>query len=436
MQIIQIADRPNLFSLTSTWLLCGILLVFASLYGFSFERGTLNSFSKDAQAMGAGDAGREAVVKIQSAIVYLVTVLLIFPVAKRVWQEILRNRLMGALLLWCALSVTWSALPSFSAINAVRMALNLALVFYLFEKYSANDLQKLFMLVGAVAAAGSLLMVFFFPQYGLQTRGTYALGAWEGIFGQKNLCGLNMLLLLLPALFVRSRRSDALALRLGYSLVMLLIITMTRSTGAWIVGGLCLSAVGLLKLTVRMPRKDAAAICIPLFGLTVLAIGGVLLNFSAMMYALGKDPTMTGRTVLWSGLLTIGMKHAVHGFGYTAFWQGPTTGPTRTLAIQMGWLGLAQAENGILELWLELGLVGLMLYAALFTTALGNALYCLQRGASQATLWYTSILFYVGASNIEGGSLLTPSFLICMLPFVAFIGLKREAQRLRQGVPS
>jgi len=36
------------------------------------------------------------------------------------------------------------------------------------------------------------------------------------------------------------------------------------------------------------------------------------------------------------------------------------------------------------------------------------------------------------ATNIEGGLLLTPSDLACILPFVAFVGLRREAQRMRE----
>ena len=66
-----------------------------------------------------------------------------------------------------------------------------------------------------------------------------------------------------------------------------------------------------------------------------------------------------------------------------------------------------------------------------FAVAVKNALYCIGRGASPAVLWYTSILFYVLATNIEGGLLLAPSNLSCILPFVAFVGLRREALNLR-----
>jgi O-antigen ligase len=313
----------------------------------------------------------------------------------------------------------------------LRTAINLVLVIYLFERYSANDVQKLVMLAGCVAAAGSLFLVFVLPQYGLQSRGAYALGAWEGIFGQKNLCGLEMLLLLLPAFFVKLSGTYARALRAGYIATVLVIVAMTRSAGAWVAGCLCVAFVVLLKLTTRMPRKDAAAVAAAVIG--ACAAAGVLAFFSydALMHALGKDPTMTGRTVLWAGLTHLAMRHPWCGYGYTAFWQGIVKGPSRGLALQMGWLGLAGAENGVLEMWLELGLVGVLLYAVIFLRAVKDGLYCIGRGASPAALWYISILFYVAATNIEGGLLLAPSSLACMLPFVAFVGLRREARLMR-----
>ena len=46
-----------------------------------------------------------------------------------------------------------------------------------------------------------------------------------------------------------------------------------------------------------------------------------------------------------------------------------------------------------------------------------------------AVLWYLSILFFVFATNIEGGHLVGPSDLVSVLPFVAFIGLRHEARR-------
>jgi len=432
MELSKTGDRTNLFSLTSIWILCAILLVFASVYGFSFERGSLNSLNGvDSQALEAGDPTRNAVVNLQSALAYLLSIACIVPFIKPVWRQLCRNVLIFSVLGWAVLSVVWSSVPSTSAINSMRMAINLILVVYLFERFSANDIQKLMMLVGCVAATGSLLMAVVFPQYGLQTRNLAAFGAWQGIFGQKNLLGLELLILLLPAFFVKLNGIYARRLRIAYVATLLFLIVMSQSAGAWIVSVLCLAFVALLHMTVRMPKRDTAVIAFVVAGVLIAVGMAVLANYESLMYALGKDPTMTGRTVLWSGLIELALKRPIQGYGYLAFWQG-LNGPTRYLALQMNWLGLAGAENGVLEMGLELGIVGLLLYAVIFLRAVKDALYCIGRGATPAALWYTAILFYVVATNIEGGSLLMPSNLACMMPFMAFLGLRREVQILHK----
>jgi len=391
----------------------------------------MNTFvGADVAGAAAGDQDQATVIKAQNIAVYILSAACMLPFIKPVWRRLRQNSLIFSVLVWAMLSAAWSDMPSTSAINSLRMAINLALVVYLFERYSSNDIQRLFMLVGCVAAAGTIFLVFAFPQYGLQSRGVYALGAWEGIFGQKNLCGLEMLILLLPAFFVKLTGITARILRGGYIAIVVGIIVMTRSAGAWIVSALCLAFVALLKLTARMARKDAAIVVLVAAGAAVAVGLIVLANYNTIMYALGKDPTMTGRTVLWAGLVNVAMKHPLLGYGYMAFWQG-LSGPSRYVALELNWPGLAGSESGILELWLELGIVGVLLYLAVFVVAVKNAFYCLCRGASPAALWYSSILFYVVATNIEGGLLLAPSNLACILPFVAFVGLRREAFNLR-----
>jgi O-antigen ligase len=72
--------------------------------------------------------------------------------------------------------------------------------------------------------------------------------------------------------------------------------------------------------------------------------------------AVGRDPTFTDRTLVWSYLL--GMKtNPLFGTGYESFWLGPR--------LEQLWGAFAfrpnQAHNGYLEVYLNLGLVGLSL---------------------------------------------------------------------------
>ena len=115
----------------------------------------------------------------------------------------------------------------------------MAFAFYLVERFTANELMNLFLMVGALAAIGSLFLVVFFPEYGLQNRDMIPSGAWEGIFPHKNNCGQIMTFLMLPAFFIHLSSRSAKIVRVAYIALVLLIIVMSQSAGAWVVCGAC-----------------------------------------------------------------------------------------------------------------------------------------------------------------------------------------------------
>jgi O-antigen ligase len=71
--------------------------------------------------------------------------------------------------------------------------------------------------------------------------------------------------------------------------------------------------------------------------------------------SVGRDTTFTGRTNLWSYLGNLD-KNWLLGSGYESFWLGPR--------LEAAWKvfhwGPTQAHNGYIEMYIELGLVGLL----------------------------------------------------------------------------
>jgi exopolysaccharide production protein ExoQ len=424
--------RLNLLGQVNTWILCFILLVFASTYGFSFQHGIENTTTgAKEQGVSASDSQEHAVTHIQNAVTYMLCLLLMLPLAKTIGTEFRRNVLISSLLFWALVSCFWSADASTSIINGLRMTLSIALAFYLFQRYAPNDLLKLLMLVGSVAAVGSVILIVVAPQYGLQGRDAlYAFGAWQGIFGQKNICGRMMTLLLLPAFFVQLEGRWAGVIRFSYIVLLLVIIGMTRSAGSWFLCGACLAFITSIHLAFKLKRIDALTVGLVAAGMAAAVIAGVAVNIDAFLWMIGKDPTMTGRTMIWSSLMVSILKHPFLGYGYMAFWQG-LNGESANTILQLNWPGMGYAENGVLELWLELGAVGVVLYAVVFAGAVKNAAYCFRQAASRSTLWYISILFYVAFTNLWAGNLLTASTLECILPFIAYAGLRRASRQIR-----
>jgi O-antigen ligase len=78
---------------------------------------------------------------------------------------------------------------------------------------------------------------------------------------------------------------------------------------------------------------------------------------------MGRDPTLTGRTDLWKILLSVN-EHPLLGAGYESFWLGERLEKIWEI---LPWRA-NEAHNGYLEIFLNLGLVGLALLVVIIAT--------------------------------------------------------------------
>jgi exopolysaccharide production protein ExoQ len=109
--------------------------------------------------------------------------------------------------------------------------------------------------------------------------------------------------------------------------------------------------------------------------------------------AVGKDPTLTDRTKIWEFLLSM-HTNPLLGVGYESFWLGPR--------LQLFWersgVGrLNEAHNGYLEVYLNLGTIGLFLLGGFLMASYRTAckrLTLFSNLASLALAMWTVMLFY------------------------------------------
>jgi O-antigen ligase len=88
----------------------------------------------------------------------------------------------------------------------------------------------------------------------------------------------------------------------------------------------------------------------------------------ALLLGRAEDPsTLTGRTPFWENdLLPYFVKSPITGYGYDSFW---TPDRVERIAPARGWF-FPDSHNSLIEVTLGLGLVGLVLYLAVFAIAL------------------------------------------------------------------
>lgn len=73
--------------------------------------------------------------------------------------------------------------------------------------------------------------------------------------------------------------------------------------------------------------------------------------FNQIIFALGEDSSLTGRTIIWNAIISILPNRPLWGFG-----------PANSTYVVGNLLGLTNAQNGLIDAYLSIGAIGLVLY--------------------------------------------------------------------------
>jgi O-antigen ligase len=105
---------------------------------------------------------------------------------------------------------------------------------------------------------------------------------------------------------------------------------------------------------------------------SVLAVAAALALFSSQLFGLlGRSDDLTGRFDIWSSVIRLALERPVFGWGWVSYWV-PWVEPFNDLAVRKG-VTYLQAHNAWLDVWLQLGIVGVIVFAALVLSTLWRA---------------------------------------------------------------
>jgi len=127
---------------------------------------------------------------------------------------------------------------------------------------------------------------------------------------------------------------------------------------------------GLIVLSIRYGfASKPAAVHILTAGIVSLCLLGLFVDSNVgIVQAMGRDPTLTGRTQLWEELLRM-TADPWFGTGFESFWLGERA----TWLWQNHWWHPNQAHNGYLEVFLSLGWLGIALLSFTLVWGYRNA---------------------------------------------------------------
>lgn len=269
-------------------------------------------------------------------------------------------------------SIFWSDLMfiSFKRWTREFIALIMALLI-LTEHKPLQALHSVFRKSIYILIPFSLLLVKYYPQYGVEYDRWSGDLMWIGMTLQKN--GLGRLCMFSAFFLVWSlvRRSDTPAISGSkYQLfidIFLLILTFHLMSGGW--GAATYSATAIVSFLVGLiffisfkllmkNRILTASFKLRLLMLFIISLGFATVFFGGstivgVTSTVNRDATLTGRTDIWAGLLPFAMNKPLLGHGFGGFW---TTAKQEMFIIK-------EAHSGYLELLLELGFIGVFLFS-------------------------------------------------------------------------
>ena len=299
---------------------------------------------------------------------------------------LLRHPALAALMVWVWMSVLWSVDPGVTARRALSLSANTMIACFVVVYFRPDEIIRTLrnVMIGLIllslAFAVSLPGLAFMPEF----------GEFRGVFTHKN--GMGALLVwtsLVLAVSARSGLLSPLGTVAGFALIIALIFPTGSATALMLIT--LLAGLQIPISVAKLPSRLAVGVqSIVLLGGLVFVLP-LLVARNRIFMALGRDPTINGRTQLWAFVRSMIDQRPFQGYGYQTFFELP--GVAEHVLSLVGWPA-PNAHNGYLEVWLGLGLVGLVLLLSFLIVALVRAWRCMTRDPKSST----AIFAFLGLS--------------------------------------
>jgi heme/copper-type cytochrome/quinol oxidase subunit 4 len=308
-------------------------------------------------------------------------------------------------LFYCATSILWSDFPDIAFKRWIKALGDIVMVLIvLTDSAGTAAIKRLFARVGFILIPVSILMIYFLHM-GLGYYGPWGTKPLlTGVTLNKNMLGLDCLILGLGSFwcFLQINQDGEQRRRTGPRIAHAIVLAMAvwlLVMGDSMTPLVCLMLASGLIMLMRRPMfsRRPALIHFVVCGVLSVCASAVLLNVG-LVEKLGRDPTLTGRTEIWHEVVAMTSNPLV-GTGFESFWLGDRYR-------EMGnrhWWRPNEAHNGYLEVYINLGWVGVALLGLLMVTGYGNVLGMLRHDPETGSLKLAYLVVAAIYSLTEAG---------------------------------
>lgn len=318
------------------------------------------------------------------------------------------------LLLWplmAGLSYFWSDAPGQTLRTATQLAMTVLIGTYLGARFTLFDITRALFFVLAAAAVVSLAVILAKTGFAYDINGVA-----RGIFPHKNVLGGRMVLLLVCCLLLFTAGWHRATVTAAAGLALLLTAYSQSGTAALMAAGLCVATPLLLTRRAAAPLR-ALAYLTALLAAAAAAWAILAFDFDVVglvLEALGKERTLTGRSLLWDFALSLIEARPWLGNGFDAFWNlGP--GSTGDYVQHLLRQDVKNFHNSYLDIAVQLGIAGLLLAGFFLLLFAWRAVALLRADASAFATLPAFFVIFVTAYSLSEYALLRQHSLIQIL---------------------
>jgi O-antigen ligase len=317
------------------------------------------------------------------------------------------------------LSAMWSQDAGVTLRKSIFLLLTTAFGIYLARRYPVERQLRIICLSGCMITLLSIFFALFLPRYGLDHD--VHEGVWVGVFTQKNVCAREMLFILVCLVpYVPGTQAMRWVRRVAIA-GSLTVIAGTRSKTALLMTAMVLGFFPTLRMIRRM-SPSLTLTMITAFAVTVSGVLAVALSAAPkFILLLGRDSTMTGRTDIWQAVMQAILKRPLLGYGFAAFWLS-LRGESANVILALRW-AVPAAHNGFLEIWLQLGAFGLLLFGWGFLQGGMAALRGLRQPQFQQAAWPLAVLLLTLVYNLDESSLMQANDFLWVLYVATLVNI-------------
>ena len=326
------------------------------------------------------------------------------------------------MIIWAVSSIIWTTSVYLTLLGSVSLFGMLLISFYLFDKYTMEEILDLLVYVGFISLFLNIIVMLCFPGFSRHEHVEYPrFGSWKGLFGNPNHLGiffcLSSVVFLFALYFKRPINKTHLYLAFFLSIILLF---QSNSTTSWIVMGLFVGLFGLKWLNAKK-NVQWRWIFIGLFIIT----SGTVFWFEHVLALFGRDLTFTGRSDIWIEVWSVIQKKLLLGNGYLGFWYDEAH------KISFGPVHYS-SHSGYLEIIVYFGFIGLFLFLMMWGRALflSAKLFFSNQMTLQSIFPFLFILTYSIQNTMESSFFLQRNLLwILFIYFIIYLNNNHSRQQ-------